>query len=252
MNDDGVEKNIQRRIYNLLKSNPGLHITKIVELLNMNIAEVENWLRFLVEKKLVQTTLEDGYQRYYIESEGKKGRDQRTQEMRTALHAIVEKNPGIYLTKIAELLQISVQLADYYLVDMQRENEIISVKNRGEYHKRYYTIQSQIVGDEQKILYLLGHRIALEIVLLLLKYQTLKHKDLTEMIGVSPSKLSYHLTKLLQEGILDVCPHGEGKGFVLSKREEMKRILKKYRLRIEGDLAVEGFMDIWDDFHYEN
>jgi len=83
-----------------------------------------------------------------------------------------------------------------------------------------------------------------------LKTPVLQHKDLLKQLNISSSTLSYHLTKLVQSGLLEVQPHGAEKGYALKNREEIKRILKKYEFHIEVNVAVENFKNMWGDWDY--
>lgn len=248
---DRFEKTIQRKIYELIKKNPGIYLTKIVELLNIKITDVNFWLQDMEEKNFIHSTNEEGYKRYFIKIKNVQNRDQRTLEMRNEIYQLVEKNPGLYLTKIAEMLHLSVQLADYHLLQMERSKEIIAVKNKGEYYRRYYTVYQHIQNDELKILYLLGNKISLEIVLYLIKHHTLRQKELAEYIGISRSRLSYHLMNLQEGGIVNVCSHGEAKGYTLVNIEFIVTLLKKYRIKLEFNSAIDEFVDIWRDFFYD-
>ena len=58
-----LEKENLRKIHDLIKKNPGLHLSKIAELLNMNITEIQHHLQYLEKKGIITVTSEVGYKR---------------------------------------------------------------------------------------------------------------------------------------------------------------------------------------------
>jgi predicted transcriptional regulator len=251
MNENIEEK--QQEIHDLITRLHGIHVSKISELLKMKITEVEHHLNNLEKKGKIYSSQESGYKRYYIKEEGRyKSRKQRKSETRKEIYTLIAQRPGIYLTKIAETLDMSLQLAQYHLSYMERNKEITVEKKPGAYHKRYYIIDSKIGTQEKTILEILGKNLSLEIILLLLKHHQLRHKNIIDNLGLSPSRLSYHLTRLIEKGIINVQHHGKEKGIVLNHKDEIIRILKKYRIKIESELAIEEFLEIWDDLYDDN
>jgi len=237
----------QRKIFDLISKKPGLHASKIAELLELQITEVNDYLHFLEKKEDIVITEDGGYQRYYIKQSPIKSRDKRTQDMRKEIFDLISHEPGIHLSKIAELLNVSTQLADYHLLHMEKNKKIISIREKGAYHKRYYIEDIDIGAGDKKILAFLRDEIPLKIMLLLLDHRSLQHKEIYEILDVSPSKLSYHLTKLMNKGIVDVISHGSEKGYLLKNKKEIMRILKKFEKHLGRQLAIENFKDTWKD-----
>ena len=158
----------------------------------------------------------------------------------------------MYLSKIAEMLDMSIQLADYHLVYLQKNREIISARDPKGHYKRYYIVDSRIEKKDKKVLEILREEIPLKIVLLLLKHHNLKHKDIWEKLDILPSGLSYHLGKLVDSGIINASPYGKEKGYALKNREEIIRILKEYELLLGLRLTIERFTDMWKDLSLSN
>lgn len=252
MNETIEDENL-KKIHKLLLSNPGLHLSKIAELLDMRISEVDFYLQYLQKKELVFIIKEAGYQKYFINDQRVKSRDKRALDTKKKIYDLIVANPGLHLSKIAALLDMSIPLTDYHLVQMERDNEICVVKDARGYYKRYYMADSGIDVQERDILELLRRKIPLKIVLLLLKHSNMQHKEIMKHLAIkSTSTLSYHLTNLLNNGIVEVHPHGKEKGYVLKNKDEIIRILKKYELQIELHLAVDGFKDLWNDLSYRD
>src|SRR4030042_1021547 len=114
-------------------------------------------------------------------------------EILRKLYDVISHNPGLHLSKIAELLQMSIPLTDYHLLSMSRNDEILAVKDVRGYYKRYYVKEAGPASEETKILQVLMKKVPLQIVLLLLRSCPLQHKDLLKEVPIGSSTLSYYL-----------------------------------------------------------
>ena len=246
------DESIEQQIVYLLVKNPGLHLSKIAEILNINISEIEENLNILRQQKILYIINDDGVYRYYVKKRKAKARERRKTEFQKKIIDIVLKNPGIHLSKIAESLNISVQLADYHLSLLQKDEKIRIIKDEKGYFKRYYLKEKQINIDEKKIIDAIRKKTPLRIVLLILKKPGIQHKDIMKELNIPSSTLSYHITRLEEEGIIVTHPYGREKGYKLFDEKEIIRILKKYEFSIEISSALEGFIDIWNDFKFHD
>ena len=247
-----VDTEIQRKIRELIAHHPGLHLSRLAELLNMKISEVAYHLEQLEEHGVIYVSKDTDIQRYYLEEKHVKTRDKRSLITRRKIYAVITQNPGLHLSKIAELVKMSVPLTDYHLLIMERQGELTVIKDAKGYLKRYYIADSGIDTSEKKLLGILGKKIPLKIVLFLLKHDHLQHKDLMTLLHMSSSKLSYHLTKMLEQGILEANPHGENKGYMLKNKDDILRILRKHKFHIVLDVAVDEFKELWGDLQYRD
>lgn len=247
---ENFEKKNRKKILALISHNPGINTAKITELSNIRGSEVESCLDFFKKKEIIIVIKEANYERYYIADNRVKIRDKKILETRRKICSLIVQNPGLHLSKIAHMLDLSIPLTDYHLRYLEKNNEIIAVKDEKRYFKRYYIRGSGIDNQEKKLLEILGKKIPLKIVVLLLKHSHLKHNEIVKHLNMSSSKLSYHLTMLVNNEIIGMIPYGEDKGYRLNNRDEIIRILKKHELHIELYLTIENFKDLWDDFNY--
>jgi predicted transcriptional regulator len=247
--NEPLEMENQKKIMELLKKNPGLHISKIAEVLNLHISIVQSELQHLEQSGLITTTTDNGLTCYFIAVPQPKTREYRVEDTRKQIYELISQNPGLYLSKIAELLGISVQLADYYLIYLERNKKIVAIKAPGEYYRRYYTVHGKLKDEDKKLLDVLGQEMLMKIVLLLLKYKKLRHKELCDKLGISSARLSYHLNKLVRSGIVDVSSHSIEKGYVIINEEEIIDLLKKYKIHLGVYLSMERFNDMWKDLN---
>ena len=239
--NDFLEKQSQRKIYNLLVKNPGLHLSKIAELLNIPITQVERDLQILVRNRNIIVSSEDGFKLYYSKDDIVGEINNRILETRQKIYDLILKNPGLHQAKIAQILSMRKSLAEYHLQYLEKNQAIISMKDEG--YKRYYVEGVEVDRDDRKILSLIRQDIPFKIVSLLLKKPVLKHKEIASNLRISPSTLSYHLNKLVKQGVIDLCRYGSDKGYIIRN----KRVLMKFLLRYEMHTAIDSFKDIWEN-----
>ena len=161
-------------------------------------------------------------------------------ETRRKIFDILQKNPGLHLSKIAELLQMRVSHVEYHLNFLEKHDIITTEKETG--YKRFY-IKGTIGTQDKKYLSILRQKTLLYIILYLLKNNTVQHKDILENVTVSASTLSYHLNKLVKHNIVEVQRYGENKGYQLKNRNEIITWLIQYK---PFDL-YEEFVNVWND-----
>ena len=64
--DDILELETRRKIYDLISKNPGLHLSKISELLKMRVSLVEYHMRYLEKHDIVTVDKKTGFSRYFL------------------------------------------------------------------------------------------------------------------------------------------------------------------------------------------
>jgi predicted transcriptional regulator len=235
----------KQKIRNLVSRNPGLHLTKIAETLQMPIEKLLVILEEMEQSNIITYKIEAGYKRYYLSKDKAGFHDRKISEIRDNIYNIVESNPGLNLTKIAETVDMRISHVEYHLSNLEKTGHIIVVKDAG--YKRYYSSVDQIEVSERKTLALLRQELPLKIVILLLKNKKLTHKEILKNFNIAPSTLTYHLNKLLRENIIDLHTYGKEKGYSIKNRGAVVRFFTKYKL---GKM-VESFGDTWDALKYK-
>jgi len=161
-------------------------------------------------------------------------------DARRRINDLIQKNPGLHLSKIAELLQMRTSHVEYHLIYLEKHDLITYEKEKG--YKRFY-IRGQIGLKDKKYLFILRQKKVLEIVIFLLKNGSSKHKEILENINVSASTLSYHLNKMVKKDILIVEKYGGNKGYSIKNQKDIIKLLIQYK----PYNLFEGFKDIWTD-----
>lgn len=251
MSEDSAEDK-RKKICNLLAEHSGLCSKEIALALNMEQSEVEFHLRVLLQAREIQVAANGDQRRFQIKQTKIKPREKRAGTMRSNIISLVQQQPGLHLSKIAELLHISIPLADYHISVLMKDGTILAVRDAQGYYKRYYLVKSGVSAADKKILEALRKKVPFTIILFLLKYHTLQHKQMMNHLHLSSSTLSYHLTNLAESGIVDVHTQGIEKGYFIKNRQDIVRILKKYGFHLEAHLTMEGVKSLWDEFDYGN
>ena len=73
----------------------------------------------------------------------------------------------------------------------------------------------------------------------------LHHKELAEHLNLAPSTLSYHLNKLVNEELIEVCRYGDEKGYVLKNRKKLITFLIRYEIHT----VLDRFKDMWENIY---
>jgi len=161
-------------------------------------------------------------------------------ETRRKIYDLIAKNPGLHLSKIAELLGMRISLVEYHLFYLEKNELLVPVDEAG--YNRYY-VKGEIGTADKKALALLRQNFPLRIVILLLKCDSSQHKELLQNLDCAPSTLSYHLKKLVKCGIVSVQSYGEEKGYSIVDKPMVTRLLVKYK----PYSLIESFKDVWVD-----
>jgi predicted transcriptional regulator len=163
-------------------------------------------------------------------------------ETRRKIYHLIKKHPGLNLSSIAELLGMNVPLVDYHTRCMAENELLVIVKEDG--FKRYYV--KGIVGiKDKKFLGVLRQEIPLKIVLFLLDNPFSKHKEILKNFDLAGSTLTYHINKLVKQGIVYFNEATGERGYVITNKEEVIRFLIRYK----PSKVLRRFKETWaDDF----
>lgn len=165
-------------------------------------------------------------------------------KIRRKIYVLISRNPGLHTNRIAEILKISGQLADYHLIYLERNGIIKTVKEEG--YRRYY-IEGKIGIQDRQRLSLLRQEIPLKIVLFLLKNPYSQHKEILGYLDIAASTLTYHIQKLIKKDIISVqISYGEKK-YIIKDKKEIIHLLMKYK----PYSCIDTFEEVWLDFTWK-
>lgn len=162
-------------------------------------------------------------------------------ETRKNIYEAVEQNPGIHLSAIAKVLNMSAQLVDYHLSHLEYHG-FISIEKEGGLRRCY--IKGAIGTQDKRLLGILRQRIPLQIVLFLLKHPYSRHRDILRHLDMSSPRFSYHLRKLVSNMIIEATEFEEQKGYVVINEKNVMDFLIRYK----PTGALKMVKDTWEDF----
>jgi len=162
-------------------------------------------------------------------------------ETRKNIYNLIKKNPGIKLTRIAEYLGMSLQLVNYHLSYLD-QHELISIDTKRGFKQCF--IKGELGEFDKKILSLLRQDIVLKIVLYLLKNPFSRHRDILKIFDFSSARITYHLRKLIVNGVIEVSVHNDKQGYKLINEKEIISLLIRYK---ESDIFT-SIKESWEDF----
>ncbi len=176
-------------------------------------------------------------------------------ETRRAIYNLVFTHPGLHLREIQRQLGMHVNLVEYHLHQLISNELVVSVHQDG--YNRFFPAQApgadkqvdRLTSQEKRVLGMMRQPMPLRIMVYLLATNNAPHKDVCEHLGCAPSTLTYHMKKMVRGQIVVQTTAGEGKGYHLSDRRSVARLLMLYRPAPFDQ--VDAFSELWLDLTTE-
>lgn len=141
----------QRKIFNFIQNNPGLHLRRIERDLAINIGTLRHHLRYLEKNHLITSKMDNNLKIYY--ASGKMGKQDKEissilqqKRFRDIILTIILK-PGITPTNLSEELLLKLPTLSKYLKILEDRDLII--------HEKVVREKHYFVRDEGRIMELL-------------------------------------------------------------------------------------------------
>ena len=135
MADEILDIENRKKIYQCIKSNPGLSLSDVSKILGMNVPLVDYHTQYLEDRGLITIAKEEGYKRYFLKGEtGAKDKKLLSALRKDIPLRIVEyllEHPNALHKEILQNFEISKSTLSYHL-DKLVKNEIIIVHRKGE------------------------------------------------------------------------------------------------------------------------
>ncbi len=176
-------------------------------------------------------------------------------ETRRAIYNLVLSQPGLHLREIQRQLGMHVNLVEYHLHHLMTSELVVSVDQEG--YTRFFASQApgegsrvdRLTSQDKRVLGMMRQPMPLRIMVYLLATGTAQHKDVCDHLGCAPSTLTYHMKKLVRARIVVQRSAGEGKGYYLTDRRGVARLLMLYRPAPFDQ--VDAFTELWLDLSME-
>jgi len=165
-------------------------------------------------------------------------------ETRRKIYNLIEKKPGLHKREIARAVGMSLSTIDYHLHYMEKRG-LVEARIDGKY-KRYF-VKKDGRKEDRKIFSMLRQEVPRRILIFLLSHPKAIHKEICHHIGKAPSTISFHMKKLVKEGLVEEISMGKEKAYVVKNEEKVIELLITYKESFV-DKAVDRFIDAWTGF----
>jgi predicted transcriptional regulator len=168
-------------------------------------------------------------------------------DTRKRIFDTIRRNPGVHMRELERMTGYSVALVKYHLGQLEKSELVTSMEEGG--YLRYFIKEKELrlTMAQKRMLGVLRREIPLRIVLYLIRNPYTRHKDMHKELDLAASTLSFHLNKLVKEGIVQKDEDGVKKGFVVVDSKTVVRILVTYRPLF--DKLADSFTDLWVEIY---
>lgn len=169
---------------------------------------------------------------------------QQTLELGTRgkIYRLIKRSPGLHFREIQRRTKFAIGNLQYQLSVLEKTRLIKQVKV-GKF-ARYYSIIGQPLEIDSNVLSLLRQDSLRKIALFLLTEKKGTNLSIASAIQLSPSTTSWHLTKMVQAGIVEKKSRGKKRNFYLTNPEQVTKLLVDYKKSFLDEL-VTSFADTW-------
>jgi len=163
-------------------------------------------------------------------------------DSRKKIYEIVDQYAGCHMREIQRISGLSFGMVSYHLTFLCKYNLIREEKD-GNY-VRYYP--NTLEKHDEKLLGLLRQRSVRTILMFIIDNEGCSHQQISEGVHLSPSTTTWHLKKLIDNGIIISDRRIKGKAYYLGiPRDRVINLLISYRESFV-DTLVDGFLDLWE------
>lgn len=157
---------------------------------------------------------------------------------RRRIYEEIVMNPGLHFRELQKRLDMPTGMLEYHIQVLEREGLIVS-KMDGKY-KRLFA-NTSMTREERRVMGALRNEVARRIVIYLLENGRSRHADIADAVGISASTLSYHMGKLVKNGILGKESVGRETFYFVIEPDSIAAIIIKYRKSFL-DILVDNFV----------
>lgn len=163
-------------------------------------------------------------------------------EIRQNLYSLISTCPGLHFREIQRRTEVSTGQLTYHL-DCLVKAGLLRTSSDGEY-LRYYAYP-EMADEERRILEIVHRESPRHILLCLLENDACSNEQLTERLHLSPSTVSWHIKKLVDENIVKKRVAGRESLYSINDPELVRKVLIKYKETFM-DKLVDRFTEMWE------
>ncbi len=163
------------------------------------------------------------------------------QSRRDQILEFIKKNPGHHFRGIQRSLRVSTGVLQYHLNALIKENDIVARDINGT--SCYFPSRS--FSEEQfKVFSHLRNRVRNKILRVLLDGKPRAPAELKKEVAVSSPTLSYHLSLMLEDGILERVLGEKGTSYRIRDINIFKGLIVEYKESF-ADKLIQDFVELW-------
>lgn len=162
-------------------------------------------------------------------------------DIQSSILKVIGQNPGIRYRELARQTGLANGVLTYHLNIMEHIKYINKFRHKN--ITRYYPLN--IPNEDQKIISHLRVHSEKHIILFVLGNDLCTFNEIVEHVGKARSTISWHLRRLLEDGILSVH-HGEYNLYRIVDKKLVNQMLHKYKESF-ADKVVNNLVEIADE-----
>lgn len=161
-------------------------------------------------------------------------------ETRRRIYQHLEQHPGEHMRELARTLAIPMGTLEYHLHQLTKAG-LLATREDPRY-TRYFVAGGTMGRREKDVMALLRQQMPRQIAAFLLTNPDSSHGTILAQFQLSPSTLTFHLKKLLANGIAVQRREGRENRYTLVEPELVAKVLVTYRATFLDDV-VDRFVD---------
>lgn len=176
-------------------------------------------------------------------------------DVRKRIYDVINESPGLHFREVQRRTNLAVGSLQYHL-DYLQKHHILKTQAEGKF-VRYYTVRGPQVNEPhdvnqqgQKTMAFLRHESTRKIILFLLKETKANNERIAGELQLSPSTISWHLDKLVENGIITRERQGRKTFFAIVNPAQAKQLLVTYKQSFL-DVAVDNFVSLVEELSPE-
>lgn len=162
-------------------------------------------------------------------------------ETRKEIFEYVQVNPGVHFSQLKRDLDMETGLVQHHLSTLEEYDVVTSEDHQG---KRRLFVAEELGDEERAILSSLRYETTRHILLFLLEETTARNRAIAEELGVSPATVSWHVSRLVEEGIVSEVEEGRTTYYTVADEDLTMQLLVRYQESFV-DRAVDNILDFW-------
>ncbi|MCL5680888.1 MAG: ArsR family transcriptional regulator [Candidatus Thermoplasmatota archaeon] len=153
----------------------------------------------------------------------------------------IKANPGYYFRELQRSLKLPTGVLQYHLNNLIKDGDVVAKELNG---KTCYFPSRSFTSTQFIIFSHLRDRVRNKILRSLLSGESRAPSEIIKDLRISPPTLSYHLSLLVRDGLLERIQIEKGIGYRIKDLELFKGIIIEYKESFL-DKLIQDFITVW-------